>query len=77
MRREVLISVGLEQARQAAKSMEFIRQNLERIASYLPKDRRVRDFYRQLVYDTSVIFSNLHDELEAACLDWSTEEVAR
>ena len=70
MSREITVRLGLKQARQAAKSMEFMRRNLERIAVHLPKDRHVRAIYRQLVYDNFVIFVSLHDVLEiTASLD--------
>ena len=68
MKRQVLVNLGLRSARQAMKSMEFIRRNLERIAAYMPAKRHARDIYRQLLYDSSIIFDSLHDEIETACM---------
>jgi hypothetical protein len=69
--RDILIKLGLQEARQAAKSMEFIRRNLERVAVHLPKDRHIREVYRQLLYDSSLVFNYLHDELEMAAFGQS------
>ena len=69
MKEEVLVSLGLRDARRAARSMEFIQRNLERIASHLPRDRHILDIYKQLVYDSSIIYYSLHDGLELACMD--------
>ncbi len=75
MEKEILVSIGLKNARRAAKSMEFMRRNLDRIALHLPKDRHVRDLYKQLVYDSSVIFGVLHDELEFSCTRGGTASI--
>jgi hypothetical protein len=56
----------------AVKSMEFMRRNLERISTYLPKDRHVRDVYSQLIYDSAFIYSSLHDQLEIAVTGFNT-----
>ena len=72
MKKQVLINLGLRSARQAMKSMEFIRRNLERIATHLPAKRQARDVYKQLLYDSSIIFDSLHDEIETACMGSSS-----
>jgi hypothetical protein len=64
--KEISVRLGLRQARQAVKSMEFMRRNLERVAAHIPRDRHIRDIYRQLLYDSSLIYDYLHDELELA-----------
>ena len=69
MNQEIHFSLNRRQARSTSKSMEFMRRNLECIAGYLPKNRRVRDIYRQLLYDSYVIFGNLHDRIEEACVN--------
>lgn len=69
MQSEILVRLGLKQARQAARSMEFLRRNIERIAVHLPKDRRAKEIYKQLIYDSSLIFGTLHDELEMASIN--------
>jgi hypothetical protein len=68
MKRQVIINLGLRSARQAVKSMEFIRRNLERIAMHLPAKRQAKDIYKQLLYDSSIIFDSLHEEIETACM---------
>lgn len=75
MERDVLVRIGIKHARQAAKSMEFMRRNLECIAVHLPRDRHVREVYRQLLYDSSLVFNYLHDELEIAAFGRSGLEV--
>lgn len=72
MNQEIHFKLDRRQARSASKSMEFMRRNLERIAGYLPKNRRVRDIYRQLLYDSSIIFGSLHDRIEEACINADT-----
>lgn len=69
MQNEVLVRLGLQQARQAARSMEFLRRNIERIAPHLQKDRRVKEMYKQLIYDSALIYGALHDELDVAALN--------
>jgi len=73
--KKVFISLGVDQAMQAARSLEFIRRNLERISVHLPKDRHAKDIYRQIVYDSSIIYANLHDELEMAAYNNSSAGV--
>lgn len=75
MKKQVLINLGLRSARQAMKSMEFIRRNLERISMHMPAKRHARDIYKQLLYDSSIIFDSLHDEIEAACMGHSNLKV--
>jgi hypothetical protein len=75
VKRQVIISLGLRSARQAIKSMEFIRRNLERIAMHLPSKRQARDVYKQLLYDSSIIFDSMHDEIERACTGHSCPSI--
>lgn len=76
VKRQVLVNLGLKSALQAMKSMEFIRRNLERIATYLPAQRQAKDIYKQLIYDSHIIFGNLHGEIEAACMGHSGLKVS-
>jgi hypothetical protein len=71
VKKQVLINLGLKNAFQAMKSMEFVRRNLERIAAYLPETRQAKDIYKQLIYDSYIVFGNLHGEIEAACMGHS------
>jgi hypothetical protein len=73
--RDIILKLGIRHARQSAKSMEFMRRNLERIAAHLPRDRHVRDVYRQLVYDSHIIYRSLHDLLEMACNEGTVSSI--